>query len=90
MPSTTRKRSTAANRVQHAATAASSSVFDFDSEEETSSRSAAAPNRGRSGKAPLRAAPPAALYTPLAQTSPKWADLSSEHLITCMAQRSPG
>ena len=34
-------------------------MYESDSEEETSSSSAALPKRGRNGKAPLRAAPPA-------------------------------
>ena len=63
MPSTTRKRSSAAQRAQEAAAASSSGVslpmYESDSEEETSSSSAALPKRGRNGKAPLRAAPPA-------------------------------
>ena len=63
MPSITRKRSSAAQRAQEAAAASSSGVslpmYESDSEEETSSSSAALPKRGRNGKAPLRAAPPA-------------------------------
>ena len=34
-------------------------MYESDSEEETSSSSAAPPKRGRNGKAPLHAAPPA-------------------------------
>ena len=34
-------------------------MYESDSEEETSSSSAVPPKRGRNGKAPLRAAPPA-------------------------------
>ena len=63
MPSLTRKRSTATKRAQQVAVASSSGVslpmFESDSEKETSSSSAAPPKRGRNGKAPLRAAPPA-------------------------------
>ena len=63
MPSLTRKCSSAAKRAQEAAAASSSGVslpmYESDSEEETSSSSAALPKRGRNGKAPLPAAPPA-------------------------------
>ena len=63
MPSITLERSTTADRAQHAAAASSPSVpfptFESDSEEDTSSSSAAVSKRGRNGKAPLRAVPPA-------------------------------
>ena len=81
MPSITLERSTTADRAQHAAAASSPSVpfptFESDSEEDTSSSSAAAPKRGRSGKAPLRAAPPAPLFARKRANSPTAAKLGA-------------